>query len=110
MVYKYYKWFIYLAQYGAHHIDTNAKKTTLFRKGLCAKICEQLMPFQSWTFNQLMSGAIRWEDAIHVMKEAKKGKRASPGPSGGTPPKYHLVYTPLAGQPRGPAPQQSAPH
>jgi hypothetical protein len=37
----------------------DAKKTTLFYKGLCAKIHEQLMPIQSWTFNQLMSGAIR---------------------------------------------------
>jgi hypothetical protein len=57
-VYKYYKKFIYLVQYGAHHIDTDVKKTSLFCMGLCAKICEQLMPFQSWTFNQLMSGAI----------------------------------------------------
>jgi hypothetical protein len=58
-MYDYYKRFIYLVQYGVHHIDTDAKKTTLFRKGLCAKICEKLMPFQGWTFNQLMSGAIR---------------------------------------------------
>jgi hypothetical protein len=32
---------------------------TLFLKGLCTKIRDQLMPFQSWTFNQLMSGTIQ---------------------------------------------------
>jgi hypothetical protein len=44
-VYEYYKGFIYLVQYGVHHVDTDAKKTTLFLKGLCAKIHEQLMPY-----------------------------------------------------------------
>jgi hypothetical protein len=51
MVYEYCTRFIYLAQYGAHHVDIDVKNTTLFLKGLCAKIHEQLMPFQSWTFN-----------------------------------------------------------
>jgi hypothetical protein len=45
-------------KYGAHHVITDVKKTTLFCKGLCAKIREKLMSFQSWFFNQLMSGAI----------------------------------------------------
>jgi hypothetical protein len=44
-MYEYCKRFIYLAQYGVHHINTDAKKTTLFHKGLCAKIREHLMPF-----------------------------------------------------------------
>jgi hypothetical protein len=44
-VYVYYKRFPYLAQYGAHHVNTDAKKRTLFRKGQCAKIHEQLLPF-----------------------------------------------------------------
>jgi hypothetical protein len=105
-VYEYYNRFIYLAQYGVHHIDTNEKKTTLFHKGLCAKLHEQLMPFQSQTFNQLMSGTIRREDAIYAMKEEKRGKRAAPGPPRGAPPNYHLVYTLPAGQPHGPPSQQ----
>jgi hypothetical protein len=54
-VYEYFKRFIYLAQYGSHHINTDVKKTVLFRKGICGKIREHLMPFQSWTFNQLMN-------------------------------------------------------
>jgi hypothetical protein len=45
------------------------KKTTPFHKRLCAKIHEHLMPFQSWTFNQLMSAAIRQEDAIRAIKD-----------------------------------------
>jgi hypothetical protein len=45
MVYEYYKGFIYLVQCGVHHVDTDAKKTTLFLKGLCAKTHEQLMPY-----------------------------------------------------------------
>jgi hypothetical protein len=44
-MYEYCKRFIYLAQYGAHHIDTDAKKTALLHKGLCTKIREQLMTF-----------------------------------------------------------------
>jgi hypothetical protein len=54
-VYEYFKRFIYLAQYGSHHINTDVKKTILFHKGICGKIHEHLMPFQSWTFNQLMN-------------------------------------------------------
>jgi hypothetical protein len=46
-MYEYYKRFIHLAEYGTHHVNTGAKKTTLFRKGLCAKIHEQSIPFQS---------------------------------------------------------------
>jgi predicted ATPase len=89
-------------KYGAHHVITDVKKTTLFRKGLCAKIHEKLMSFQSWFFNQLMSGAIWQEDAIRATKEEKRGKRAASGPSGGAPPKYRMVYTLPVGQPRGP--------
>jgi hypothetical protein len=84
----------------------DAKKTTLFYKGMCAKICEQLMPFYSWTFNQLMSGAIWQEDAICATKEEKRGKRVIPCPFGSAPPKYRWVYTLTAGQPRGPPQQQ----
>jgi hypothetical protein len=73
----------------------------MFRKGLCTKIHEQFMPFQSLTFNQLMTGAIRQEDAIRAMKEEKRRKRATPGPSRCAPPMYRLVYTPPPGQPRG---------
>jgi hypothetical protein len=51
-----------------------------------------------------MSGVIQHEDAIRATEEEKKGKRAAPGPSGGAPPKYLLVYTPSVGQPRGPPP------
>jgi hypothetical protein len=53
-----------------------------------------------------MSGTIRQEDAIRATKEEKRGKRAAPGPSGGAPAKYRLVYTLSAGQPRSPPPQQ----
>jgi hypothetical protein len=41
MVYEYYKRFIYLAQYGLHHIDTDVKKIALFHKELSAKIHDQ---------------------------------------------------------------------
>jgi hypothetical protein len=33
-VYEYIKEFNNLAQYGGHHVDTDAKKAELFRKGL----------------------------------------------------------------------------
>jgi hypothetical protein len=44
-MYKYCKRFIYLVQYGSHHVDMNVKKMALFRKGQCAKIREHLMTF-----------------------------------------------------------------
>jgi hypothetical protein len=46
-MFEYHKRFTYHAKFGSHHVDTDVKKTTLFLKGLCAKIYEQLMPFQS---------------------------------------------------------------
>jgi hypothetical protein len=39
----------------------------------------------------------------YEVAEEKKRKRTMPGPTGGSsngaPPKYHMVYTPPAGQP-----------
>jgi hypothetical protein len=56
---------------------------------------------------------------IRATNEEKMGKRATPGPYGGAPLKYRLVYTPPTGQPHDPPPpslwgyrppQQVAPH
>jgi hypothetical protein len=60
----------------------DVKKTAMFHMVLGAKIREQLVAFHSWTFNQLMSGTIQQEDVVRATNEEKKGKRATPGPSG----------------------------
>jgi hypothetical protein len=101
-VYEYIKKFNYLAQNGTHHVDTNEKKAELFGDGLSIPLQNRLVMFRELSFNTLVSAAIDQESTYRSylnMKE-KKRKRAMSGPSedstGGTPPKYHLVYTPPA--------------
>jgi hypothetical protein len=75
------------------------------------------MLFRGCTLNELVSASIEQEDVCRARLERKK--RPLPGPNGGAPPKYRLVYTLPLGQPRGPPlsqqwsqrpPQQVAPH
>jgi hypothetical protein len=109
-VYEYIKKFNYLMQYGAHHADTHEKKAELFRKGPSAQLQEHLVLFRDTTFNTLVSDAIDQEGASHANLDAEEKKRVMSGPSRGSargaPPKYCLVYTPPAGQPRRPPPPQ----
>jgi hypothetical protein len=63
-------------------------------KGLSAQLREHLILFCEPTFNTLVSAAIDQKGASHssMDTEKMKRKRVMPGPSGGAPPKYHLVY------------------
>jgi hypothetical protein len=63
---------------------------------------EHLTLFRGCTLNKLVSASIEQEDACRARLEEERKKRPLPGPNGGAPPKYHLVYTPPSGQPRGP--------
>jgi hypothetical protein len=98
-VYEYNKKFNYLVQYGAHHLDTNEKKSEQFRKGLNAQLQERLVLFHVLTFNTLVSSAIDQEGVSQACLdvEEKKSKRVMSGPSGGSsgggPSKYSLFYT-----------------
>jgi hypothetical protein len=42
-VYEYIQKFNNLAQYGGHHVDTDAKKAELFRKGLTIQLQDRLI-------------------------------------------------------------------
>jgi hypothetical protein len=42
-VYKYIRKFNYLTPYGTHHVDTDEKKTELFRRGLSLPLQDRLV-------------------------------------------------------------------
>jgi hypothetical protein len=110
-IYEYIQEFNNLAQYGSHHVDTDAKKAELFHKGLTIQLQDRLILSQNLSYNELASAAIDQEGTMKACEaaEEKKRKRAVPGPSGGSssgaPPKYRMIYTPPAVQPCRPPPQ-----
>jgi hypothetical protein len=101
-VYEYSKKFNHLSQYGSYHADTDEKKMLLFRQRLSPVLREHLTLFRGCTLNELVSASIDQEDACRARLEEERRKRPLPGPNGGAPPKYRLIYTPPSGQPRGP--------
>jgi hypothetical protein len=92
-------------------VDTDAKKAELFHKGLTIQLQDRLILSQNLSYNELASAAIDQEGTMKACEaaEEKKRKRVVSGPSGGSssgaPPKYHMIYTPPAGQPHRPPPQ-----
>jgi hypothetical protein len=101
-VYEYIRKFNYLAQYSTHHVDTDEKKVELFKKGLSLLIQDCLVRFRDLSFNTLMSATIEQEGTYRALlaEEEKMRKRVLSGPSedstGHAPPRYCLLYTPLA--------------
>jgi hypothetical protein len=104
-VYEYTQEFNNLAQYSGHHVDSDAKKVELYHKGLNIQLQDRLIHNLNLSYNDLASTAIDQEDTMKACEvaEEKKKKRtisgATGGSSSGAPPKYHMVYTPPAGQP-----------
>jgi hypothetical protein len=107
-VYEFTQEFNNLAQYGGHHVDSDAKKDELYRKGLNIQLHDWLILNLNLSYNDLASTAIDQEGTMKACEAAedKKKKRVMPGPTKGTssgaPPKYHMVYTPPVGQSRRP--------
>jgi hypothetical protein len=107
-VYEYTQEFNNLAQYGEHHVDTDAKKAELYCKGLNIQLQDRLIQNLSLSYGNLASTAIDQEGTMKACEavEEKKRKRIMPGPTGGSsstaPPKYRMVYMPPAGQPHRP--------
>jgi hypothetical protein len=97
-----------LAQYGGHHVDTDAKKAKLYCRGLSIQLQDNLIQNLSLSYNDLASTAIDQEGIMKACEaiEEKKRKRTMLGPTGGSsssaPPKYRIVHTPPMGQPRRP--------
>jgi hypothetical protein len=110
-VYEYIQEFNNLAQYGSHHVDTDAKKAELFRKGITIQLQDHLILSQNLSYNELASAAIDQEGTMKACEaaEEKKRKRAVSGPSkgssSGAPLKYRMIYTPPMGQSHRPPPQ-----
>jgi hypothetical protein len=102
-VYEYIQEFNNLTQYRGHHVDTDAKKAELFRKGLTIKLQDHLILSQNLSYNELASAAINQEGTMKACEaaEEKNRKRVMSGPSegssSGAPPKYHMIYTPAVG-------------
>jgi hypothetical protein len=92
---EYSKKFNHLSQYGSYHADTDENKISLFRQGLSPMLHEHLTLFWSSTLNELVNASIEQEDVCRAHLEEERKKRHLPRPTGGTPPKYRLVYTPL---------------
>jgi hypothetical protein len=105
-VYDYTQEFNNLAQYEGHHMDSDAKKAELYRKGLNIQLQDRFVQNLSLSYNDLASTAIDQEGTMKACEVAEEKKRTTPGPtrgsSSGAPPKYHMVYTPHAGLPRRP--------
>jgi hypothetical protein len=99
---EYSKKFNHLSQYDSYHIDTDEKKMSLFRQGLSPVLHEHLMLFRGCTLNELVITSIEQEDACCARLEEERKKRPLPGPNGGAPPKYRLVYTLPSGELRCP--------
>jgi hypothetical protein len=76
----------------------------LFHQGLNPVLREHLTLFRGYTLNELVSASIEQEDTCRARVEEERKKRSLFGPTGGTPTKYRLVYTPPSGQPHGPPP------
>jgi hypothetical protein len=110
-VFEYIREFNNLAQYRSHHVDTDAKKAKLFRKGLTIQLQDHLILSQNLSYNELASASIDQEGTMKACEaaEEKKRKRAVFGPFGGSssgaPPKYRMMYTPPTEQPHRPPPQ-----
>jgi hypothetical protein len=60
-VYEYTQEFNNLAQYGRYHIDTNAKKAEIYRKGLTIQLWDLLTQNLNMSCNDLASTAIYQE-------------------------------------------------
>jgi hypothetical protein len=94
--------FNYLQQYGGYHVDTDEKKAELFINGLSLLHQDHLVLHRDPLFDALVSAVIDQEGLYQavLVEEEKMRKRVLLGPSEdsteGAPPKYHLVYTPLA--------------
>jgi hypothetical protein len=85
-VYEYIQEFNNLAEYKGHHVDTDAKKAELFRKGLTIQLQDRLILSQNLPYNELASATIDQEGNMKACEvaEEKKRKRAMSGPYRGS--------------------------
>jgi hypothetical protein len=91
-----------------HHVDSDAMKVELYRKGLNIYLQDHLVQNLNLSYNDLASTAIDQEGTMRACEvtEEKKRQTTTPRPTRGSsssaPPKYRMVYTPPVGQLRRP--------
>jgi hypothetical protein len=74
-MYDYTKEFNKLAQYGGHHMDSDAKKVELYRKGLNIQLQDRLVQNLNLSYNDLASIATDQEGTMRACEVAKEKKR-----------------------------------
>jgi len=113
-VMEYANIFDHLAQYAAHHVDTDEKKQDYFKKGLNTKLLMRLAVRTFTSYSDLVSKAILQEDAMLKHEKATKRKESPIGSSGNVVQRLRLVSTSFSqtqyqlqqGMPELVAPQQ----
>jgi hypothetical protein len=80
-VFDYTRQFNTLAQYESYHINTDEKKTNLYRAGLTIHLQKRLIQFTSLSYNELASTAIDQERMMKAVAEVdeKNRKKMMPG-------------------------------
>jgi hypothetical protein len=63
-----------LAQYRVHHIDMDAKKVELFRKGLTIQLQDCLILSPNLSYNELASATIDQEGTWRPVQRLKIGR------------------------------------
>jgi len=92
-VMEYANIFNHLAQYAAHHVDTDEKKQDCFQKGLNTELLMRLAARTFTSYSDLVSKAILQEDAMLKHEKAKKRKKSPIGTSGNVVQRLRLVPT-----------------
>jgi predicted acyl esterase len=64
-----------LTQYGSYHVDTDEKKSILFRNGHTIQLQVHLNMFPNLSYNELASAAIDKEASMKAYAEAEEKKR-----------------------------------
>ena len=80
-VMEYANIFNHLAQYAAHHVDTDEKKQDCFKRGLNPELLVRLVVRKFTNYSELVSKAIIQEDAMLKYFEEKKRKEPHIGSS-----------------------------
>ena len=68
-MHAYARQFNALSRYATHHVNTDAKKSETFLRGLNPDLKERLVLNSGTTFNALVSAAIKVEDVMHQIQE-----------------------------------------
>jgi hypothetical protein len=75
-------------------VDTDAKKSELFRKGLTIQLQDHLILFQNLSYNELASATIDQEGTTKACEAPKEKKRRRGGGQCQDPPEAVLAVLP----------------